>query len=246
MTTASAVKQQILELGGAFMISREAREFGRATGVEGFHGPYTRGRGGVLGEVDADVVTAAFGFFAPDRVRSAWESVPTPASEAADVYLNACRDFGRRKLASFPSADRLAELLETVAAAPSPAGLPLFAGWRAMPLPPDGPGRILQLVHVLRELRGGLHFMALIANGLTPLQAILIAGSPVLDGPGQAAFLGWPAPFEEITPAQRERWQTAETLTDTLIQPYFDVLDESEQKELATLMADAHHAALAR
>ncbi|MFF3229061.1 hypothetical protein ACFYV7_40165 [Nocardia suismassiliense] len=246
MTTAVTVKKHILELGGAFMMSREAREFGRATGVDGFHGPYTRGRGGVLGEVDADVVTAAFGFFAPDRVRSAWESVSIPPADAAGGYLAACQDFGRRKLVAFPEADRLAELLQAVATAASPAGLALFAGWRAMPLPQNGSARVLQLVHVLRELRGGLHFMALTANLLTPLQAILIAGSPILDGPDQARLLGWPEPYAEITAEQRERWVAAEALTDRMIQPYFDVLDESEQQELAALLASAHEVALAR
>ncbi|MFI9402927.1 hypothetical protein [Nocardia sp. NPDC052316] len=246
MATAVTVKKHILELGGAFMMSREAREFGQATGVDGFHGPYTRGRGGVLGDVDADVVTAAFGFFAPDRVRSAWESVSIPPADAATGYLAACQDFGKRKLAAFPDADRLAELLQAVVTAGSPAGLALFAGWRAMPLPQNGSARVLQLVHVLRELRGGLHLMALAANRLTPSQAVLIAGSPMLDGPDQARLLGWPEPFEEITAEQRDRWSAAEALTDVLAQPYFEVLDEAEQQELATLIAAAHRVALTR
>ncbi|WP_425298029.1 helix-turn-helix domain-containing protein, partial [Nocardia brasiliensis] len=150
MMTAAVVKKQISELGGAFMLSREVKEFGSAIGVSGFHGPYTRGRGGVLGEVDADVVAAGFGFFAPERVRSAWESTPIAAAEAAQAYSAACQDFGRRKLASFEAADRLAELLERVAAAAGwPRGFVWWgeggrakrpaAGRRAAPmLPPEG------------------------------------------------------------------------------------------------------------
>ncbi|QIS04193.1 hypothetical protein F5X71_19315 [Nocardia brasiliensis] len=245
-TTAAAVKRQISELGGAFMLSREVKAFGSSIGVPGFHGPYTRGRGGVLGEVDADVVTAAFGFFAPDRVRSAWESTPIAAAEGAQRYLHACQEFGRRKLASFDDADRLAELLGRVANAASPAGLALFAGWRALPLPADGRARVAQLAHVVRELRGGLHFIAVTAHGLTPLEAILVSGSPVLDGGDQARLLGWPEPFAAPTAAQRERWQAAEELTDKLIQPYFEVLDEAERQELTTLLTAAHHAAFAR
>ncbi|MFI6217781.1 hypothetical protein ACIBCD_37740 [Nocardia brasiliensis] len=246
MMTAAVVKKQISELGGAFMLSREVKEFGSAIGVSGFHGPYTRGRGGVLGEVDADVVAAGFGFFAPERVRSAWESTPIAAAEAAQAYSAACQDFGRRKLASFEAADRLAELLERVAAAASPAGLSLFAGWRAMPLPADGLGRATLLLHVVRELRGGLHFIAVTACGLTPLEAILVSGSPMLDGGDQARLLGWPEPFEAPTPEQRERWEAAEALTDKLIQPCFEVLDESEQQELGALLTEAHRAAFTR
>ncbi|WP_460370217.1 helix-turn-helix domain-containing protein, partial [Actinocorallia lasiicapitis] len=85
------VKDYVQQLGGAFMFSREAKEFGRTTGVEGFIGPYMRGRAGVLGDVDADVVTAAVGFFPADVVRAAWESVPMPAAEAAAGYAVAAQ-----------------------------------------------------------------------------------------------------------------------------------------------------------
>ncbi|MGW6619889.1 SCO6745 family protein [Nocardia sp. NPDC055002] len=244
--TSATVKRQVLELGGAFMISREARAFGETTGVAGFHGAYTRGRGGVLGDVDADVVTAAFGFFEPGCVRAAWESVPMPAADAAAEYMLACRDFGQRRLAAFEQADRLAYLLGRVVDAAPSTGLPLFAGWRAMPVPEDGRAAVLQLTHVLRELRGGLHLVAVMANGLTPLQAILVAGSPILDGPGHAKFLGWTEPFETVTDDVRVRWDAAEKLTDELIAPCFDVLDDAERDELATLMLDAHRVALTR
>ncbi|WP_278262385.1 hypothetical protein [Nocardia sp. AG03] len=244
--TATAVKQQVLELGGAFMMSREARAFGESTGVPGFHPGYTRGRGGVLGAVDADVVTAAFGFFAPDCVRTAWESVPVPAQDAAAGYLAACQDFGRRRLAGFEQADRLAELLRRVIEAAPAAGLSLFAGWRAMPVPADGRAAAQQATHVLRELRGGLHLTAILAQGLTPLQAILIAGSPVSDGPTHAALLGWRDPFEPITEDHRTRWAAAEKLTDELVEPCFEVLDEGERAELVALMTEAHRVALTR
>ncbi|MFD4430450.1 hypothetical protein [Nocardia sp. NPDC058497] len=246
--TATAVKQQVLELGGAFMLSREVRDFGDTVGVPGFHGTYTRGRGGVLGDVDADVVSAAFGFFEPGCIRAAWESVPLPAADAAAAYLAACHDFGRRKLAGFDEADaeRLAELLARVVDAAPSAGLPLFAGWRAMPLPADGRAALVQVSHVLRELRGGLHFIAVTANGLTPLQAILIAGSPMSDGPTHARLLGWSEPFEEVTDEMRARWDAAEALTDELIAPCFEVLDADERDELATLLTAAHRVMLVR
>ncbi|WP_067835896.1 SCO6745 family protein [Nocardia lijiangensis] len=246
MSVAAAVKKQVQELGGGFMFSRETKEFGHSTGIDGFFGPYTRGRGGVLGDVDSDVVTAAFGFFPAHSIRKAWESVPMPAAKAADGYLAACQDFGRRKLADFDQAERLAQLLEVVVAAADPAGLPLFAGWRALPLPADAPARVAQLAHVLRELRGGLHLLAVRASGLTPLQAVLISGSPFNDGPGQARRYGWPEPFEEITPTIQDRWQRAEALTDTLIAPAFAVLDTSAGTELTSLVTAAHATVFAR
>ncbi|MGV9615369.1 SCO6745 family protein [Nocardia xishanensis] len=246
MSVAAAVKKQVQELGGGFMFSREAKEFGRSTGVDGFFGPYTRGRGGVLGDVDADVVTAAFGFFPAHSIRKAWESVPMPAAKAAEGYLAACQDYGRRKLADFEQVERLAQLLEVVVAAADPAGVPLFAGWRALPLPTDAPARVTQLAHVLRELRGGLHLLAVRASGITPLQAVLISGSSFNDGPGQARWYGWPEPFEDITATVQDRWQRAEVLTDDLITPAFAVLDDAAGAELTTLLTAAHKTVFTR
>ncbi|MBL1073738.1 hypothetical protein JK358_04970 [Nocardia sp. 2] len=238
MSVASAVKDQIQQVGGGFMFSREAKSFAATTGVEGFLPGYTRGRGGVLGDVDADVVTAAFGFFPASAIRRAWEATAsTPAAKGAEGYLTACQDFGRRKLAGFDQADRLAELLKTVADAADSAGAPLFAGWRALPLAEDAPGRVLQLITVLRELRGGLHLLAVRASGLTPLQAVLIAGSPITTGPQQARSYGWPEPFEEITPELKGRWMQAETITDELIAPAFAALDAAAGQELVELLS---------
>ena len=228
------------------MFSREAKAYGMEIGAEGFIGPYMRGRAGVLGDVDADVVTAAVGFLPADIVRAAWESVPCPAAKAAEGYARAAQEFGRRKLAGFDAPDRLAELLKAVVDNAEVAGVPLFAGWRAMPLPADAPGQVLQLTHTLRELRGGLHFLAVYAGGLSPLEAVLIGGSPLADGPGQARFFGWEEPFPEVTDELRARWNEAEEVTEALITPAFDVLGASEGEELVALMTQAHAAVFSR
>lgn len=246
MSVGATVNRHIQELGGGFMFSREARTYAAETGIDEFFGPYTRGRGGVLGDVDADVVTAAFGFFPGHSIRTAWESVAIPAEKAAQRYAQACQEFGSRKLGAFEEAPRLAELLEAIATAADPAGVPLFAGWRAMPLPADPAARVMQLAHVLRELRGGLHLLAVRAAGITPLQAVLISGSPLNDGPGQARWYGWPEPFEEITDEVRAAWERAEAVTDQLIAPAFAVLDDAASADLVRLVAAAHAATFAR
>jgi len=238
----AAVKSEIQTIGGAFMFSREAKAFGATTGVDGFIGPYTRGRGGVLGEVDADVVTAAFGFFEPETVRAAWNSVAMAPAAAAAGYLAACQGFGRRKLAGFDGADRLAELLQVVTDSADVAGVSLFAGWRALPLADDAAGRVLQLIHCLRELRGGLHLIAVRASGLSPFEAVLIGGSPRTDGPTQARLFGWGERVDatEVSAAMRERWDAAEALTDELIAPAFAALDDTAGKELVELLRQAY------
>src|SRR5262245_66488532 len=111
---AAAMAQPIGRLGGAFMISREAKAYSAEVGLAGWS-PYFGGRFGVLGDVDADVVVSAAGFFPVETVRDAWESgAGLPPATAADRYALVAHDFGRRKLADFAEAARLAELLQLV------------------------------------------------------------------------------------------------------------------------------------
>ncbi|WP_067686683.1 SCO6745 family protein [Nocardia jejuensis] len=241
MPVASAVKDQIQQIGGGFMFSREVKAFSALVGVPGFLPSYTRGRAGVLGDVDADVVSAAFGFFRPEGVRAAWESTSsTPAAKGAQGYLQACEDFGRRKLAGFAEVERLSELLQIVVSTADPYGVPLFAGWRALAQAQDAPARVLHQIQTLRELRGGLHLMAVLASGLTPVQAVLIAGSPLMPGADQARNFGWPEPFQEITPELKGRWMQAEALTDELAAPAFAALSPEQAIELPALLSAAH------
>jgi hypothetical protein len=222
------------------MISREAKIFGQETGFAGW-APYFRGRCGVLGEVDADVVVAATGFFPAEVVREVWEAAASlPAADAASRFAVVCQDFGRRKLAGFDDADRLAELLEMVVGNADVVGAPLCAGWRAMRLPADGLARVSQLAHVLRELRNGLHLVAVLATGLSPLQSVLTSSSALIPGgEANAEFFGWPRPYPEATAELRERRVRAEELTDTLVAPAFEIFGEGEADELITLLGRA-------
>jgi hypothetical protein len=238
--TAVAVKAQIVRLGGSFMRSREAKAYNEETGWPGW-GPYMRGRCGVLGDVNADVVTAAAGFFPAEVVRESWEhGREVPAAYTARRYTHVCQEHGRRKLAGFAGADRLAELMAAVVGHADVAGAPLFAGWRVVRLPADGPARAAQLAHVLRELRGARHLTAVQATGLTPLEAMLSGGSQLVpDGAAQARYFGWPEPYPEVTDELRTRRAQAEELTDELTAPAFAVLTEAESDELISLLDKA-------
>jgi hypothetical protein len=214
-----------------------AKEFGYPNG----YAYYVVGRGGVLGDVDADVVTSAFGFFHHALVRTMWERgvAVEGARAAATRYGAACAEFGRRRMDGFSGAERLAELAGKVAAGVDPTGLALFAGWRAHPLPADIPGRTYQLVHVLRELRGSVHVVAVVAAGLGPLAAVLATG-----GEENATRFGWPAPFPQVDPTAKA---AAERLTDeVLARLYGEVLTEAEAHELVGLVKALRAAFLAR
>jgi hypothetical protein len=237
---AAKVAEPIGRLGGAFMISREAKAYSAEVGLAGW-APYFRGRCGVLGDVDAEVVASVAGFFPVETVREAWDAGAglAPATAAAR-YAVVAQEFGRRKLADFAESARLADLLQLVVDGGNVVGAPLFAGWRAMPLPADDRARVVQLAHVVRELRGGLHLVAVLATGLSPLEAILGGTSPLMHGgEPNAEYFGWPRPYPDPTEEVRRRRADAEGLTDELMAHAFAALDKAEADELVDLLDKA-------
>ncbi|MFI6734504.1 hypothetical protein ACIBI9_16370 [Nonomuraea sp. NPDC050451] len=240
-TTATQVKAAIGQYGGGFMISREAKAVCEEHGL-GARELYFRGRCGVLGECDADVVNSVVVFFPPEHVEQSWNGGrKLPVEQAVELYAEVCRAWGRRKLGGYDGCARLAELLQRVAEGAQCAGVPLFAGWRAVPLPDDPPARAVQLMHVVRELRGGLHANAVIAAGLHPLEATLASGhdaTPFGATTGEmiAKFFQWPEPYATPGPEVVARRAAVEETTDDLMASAFSVLDSSETDELIGLL----------
>ncbi|MFC7588688.1 hypothetical protein ACFQYP_37020 [Nonomuraea antimicrobica] len=210
-TTAAQVKGPIGRVGGGFMISREAKAVCEEYGL----GPrefYFRGRCGVLGECEADVVTSVAVFFPPAHVEESWNGGRKLAVDrAVELYAEVCQAWGRRKLGGHQGCARIAELLSPVVEQASCVGAPLFAGWRAVPLPADPPARAVQLMHVVRELRGGLHANAVIAAGLHPLEATLAAAHDTTpSGPSPARTSPGSSPGPSRTPSRAPRsWPSA-------------------------------------
>ncbi|MFM8267058.1 MAG: SCO6745 family protein [Ilumatobacteraceae bacterium] len=218
-------------IGGMWMLHPEVlgpcREFGYPNG----YAYYVAGRGGVLGDVEADVVSAAFGFFAPSLVAKMWTAgiAAEGARAAARRYGTACAEFGQSRLADFDGADRLAALADRVASDVDAAGLSLFAGWRAEPRPTDAGALAFFCIHLLRELRGSAHLVAVLASGLSPRDAVLASG-----GTAHAELFGWRGPFPDVDPGRRA---AAEELTDQYVERlYRSVLADDEIAELVHLV----------
>lgn len=219
------------DLGGRWMLDPEVIGGAREWGYPNGYAYYVTGRGGVLGDVDADVVASAFGFFHPELVRKMWEGgVGVEGARASAARYGAgCAEYGRRRLQGFAEATRLAELAGRVVAGADVTGLALFAGWRAEPLPADDAARAFVLMHVLRELRGSVHVLAVVASGLKPVEAVLATG-----GEENARRFGWPEPFPAVGPQAKER---AEALTDEILAGlYAQVLSADEARELVALV----------
>ena len=236
--TAAAVAGPIGALGGAFMLARATLKKGPELGFPKGWSFYFSGRGGVLGDVVPDVVAASFVFFPVAWVQQQWllgRAVMEPAAAAA-AYAEASQAWGRENLDGVHGLERLVELLRRVAAAADPAGAPLFAGWRAMPLPEDAPGAAAQLLHVMREHRGAMHSMAVLTVGLAPRDAVVAS-----TGEGGAQFFNWPEPYPEREPLLNLHAE-AEDITDELAARPYEALDEAERAELVELLqaAQAH------
>ncbi|MFG2090526.1 MULTISPECIES: hypothetical protein [unclassified Spirillospora] len=236
--TTRAVDQIIHDIGAKWMLDKATWAHGKKNGFDNPFAHYFAGRCGVLGDVDADVVTAALGWFAPGLVRPMWEEgvAVAGAREAARRYALACADWGREHV---PDDPRLCELAEQVVRAAEGSGLPLFCGWRAEPLPEDGPARLTHVLHLLREWRGALHLVATTAAGLAPLEAVLAANPPE-----RAQFLGWQGDFPDCDALKPQRAE-AEEMTDRLTAAVYErALSPSERAEFAELVGKAGTAVL--
>ncbi len=236
--TGRRVKAAVIRLGAAFGHEAAFGDAGRQLGLDQ-RSFYFGARAGVLGPVDAEVVTAVCGLFSPSLVHPAWESVPAAASpaELAAEDVRLCVAWARRHLGQLPGIDHLAGLISRVVAAADASGRPLFAAWRALPDPAEGPPADqvgLGLLR-LREHRGAGHLLAVAASGLTPLELIL-AGA----GPAKAAANGWRPPYPLITRETAQRLAAADQCTDTLAGMPYGCLDCSERAELASLLRSAH------
>ncbi|GAB3429079.1 SCO6745 family protein [Actinophytocola sediminis] len=237
--TVQAADHVIHDVGSTWMLHSETVARGVAHGYDKPLPFYFAGRGGVLGDVDADVVVAAMGWWHPGMVRKMWDRgvAVAGAREAARRYFAACAAWGEDHLADFAPAARAAELTGRVVAAAEGAGLPLFAGWRAEPLAQSAPARLLQLLHVMREWRGSVHLVATTAAGLGPLEAILTN-----EGEQQARFFGWRDDLPDCTHL-KDRHVVAEENTDRLVAGVYErALDPAERAELVELVSQVEAA----
>ena len=233
---AVAVKKPIGEIGMQFMIDPVTHAAGKALGLRG-RPLYHLGRGGALGDVPAEVVVAAFAFVPPAVVVANWNAGRAVLSppEVARAYAGWCNDWGRRTLADVPGIARALVLLERVVDGAEGAGLPLFVGWRLLARPDDVPGRLAQVINVMREHRGSVHACAVAAVGLGPLEAV-VAGSY---GVANAKFFEWPEPYPDAAPYQAQ-WQQAEDLTIAAAALPYAILSDDERAELVALLTEIH------
>ncbi|MET8999325.1 hypothetical protein [Amycolatopsis sp. NPDC004169] len=241
---ANRIRPVVQVLGGRFMTSPELAAVEAEAGLPP-RSLYLRGRSAVLGDVPPKVAAELFGIF-PHWL---FEFVLPQATNVLDApaavraYSESSARWSRVSLSAVPEPGRLAELLFRVVDAADASGLALFAGWKNAERPAGDVERLGFALMVFRELRGGLHFAALRALGLSIPEAV------VADPEGGRARLlrtAWPedaadqlVASAERKPDLRDRWHRAEELTDDRVGELLSsALSEPEQAELDRRLAD--------
>ncbi len=238
--TITAIAGPTGDIGAAFYFDPATVAAGKEFGLNGFTF-YILGRGGALGDVGPAIVSAAFGYFNPDTIAAAWNkaSESMAPSAAAQAYWDECGRRGAEKFSDI-DADVLTSYVEAadiVIDHADLAALPLFAGTAQLTCTDALPGRAMQKAAVLRELRGSVHLLAVLASGLSDAQAHAIKR------PGDVAVFGWEeAP--EVPIDGNDRMDAAEALTNSLLERAFFALT-SEQAAALVAGTNAMHTALA-
>ena len=220
----AAVSPLLGGAGGAWYFTPETLAAGKAVGLDGMRF-YFVGRGSVLGQVDWRVVAAAFGYFNPTIVEKMWTTglERCPVDAARDAHLSSLAGYGRLHLAGLAELGPFCDAAEALvgAACRDLAGLTLFAGYAAQPLPDDLPARAMTLTAVLRELRGSAHHSAVVASGLASPVAHL------LRRPDAMSMFGWQdGDIAEPGGDDRRRLEEADRMTDAALARAYAVLDE--------------------
>ncbi|MCU1393376.1 MAG: hypothetical protein JWM34_1804 [Ilumatobacteraceae bacterium] len=224
----------IRDTGWAFYFTPATMARGTELGLD-YIQFYVMGRGGVLGDVEGTSVASAFGYFNPTLVESTWsagKAVIAPRA-AATEYMACCGNHGREKLSDVAGLDGFVAAASAVNDAADPTALTLYAAISTEPLADDAPAKAMQLLTVLREFRGSAHLLALRASGVDSKTAHFISR------PNDIGMFGWTeADKPEITDATLAAKHDAELLTDRLVAPAYDVLDDTAR----TAFVDGLHA----
>lgn len=209
-------------IGAAFYFHPDTVARGKEAGIDGFRF-YILGRGGVLGNVEPAVVHGAFGYFNPGLIAKMWTSASerVPPRDAARLYHQCAHELGRAKLADVEGLDAFVDAVSQIIGGVEGASLPLFTAMRAEPVPEDLPAAAMHEAMVLRELRGSVHLLALVTQGLDS------ATAHAIKRPDDVTVFGYET-APDITDEDRAAWQRAEELTDDLLTPAYASLNDGQ------------------
>ena len=210
------------KIGAAFYFHPDTLTRGKEVGLDGFRF-YILGRGGVLGDVEPAVVRGAFGYFHPALIARMWTTASERVAprEAARLYHRCAHELGRSALTEVDDLGGFVEAATQAIGAVEGVSLPLFTAVRAEPVPDDAPAAAMHQAMVLRELRGSVHLLSLVAHGLDSAKAHAIKR------PDDVAVFGYEG-APDVTDDDRAAWRRAEHMTDDLLTPAYASLSTTQ------------------
>src|SRR6516165_2971909 len=132
LATVRSTYDPIHDIGSAIYLSQDVFGWAAEWGWTNPFAFYFAGRGGMLGEVGADVVHAATGWFEPNAVKAMYEEgvAVAGARAAAARMAEAHGMWGDKYYADVEDLDSIVAVTEQVVDGLEGSGIPLFAGWR--------------------------------------------------------------------------------------------------------------------
>jgi hypothetical protein len=190
----------------------------------------------VLGEATGATVASIFAIFEPGMTAALWDEgvAVRGAAGAAEVYWNQLAEFARSYLSGAEGLARIAELGEKIITATTGSGLPMYVGWRTMPLADDAPARAAQVMFVLRELRGDVHLNLLSASGVSPVEAHMLGHDE-----NYTRMFGWSEPFADGADKKDRYAEVEEATNRRMTEILHAALTAAEIDELARLSTSA-------
>ena len=218
---------------------------------------YFASRSAAFGRASAEVVIATFYNFNPRIVRRA---LPAAWEKTTPEELLAAREDAAGAALRRAGIDRLPHLDETLAlarraaeaAADHAGGRPLYAAHASLPWPDEPVLQLWWAQTLLREFRGDGHIAVLTAEGVTPVEALVLhAATGTLPTEFLTATRAWPAEQwaateerlrarglldgDTLSPEGEAFRQNIEDRTDELALPAYAALGEDGCERLAEL-----------
>lgn len=227
---AAKIAPLIGSVGSKYMLDPETMAHGAAAKYPNGFAYYVAGRGGVLGDVDSDVVYSAFMFFEKSLIDKLWNAgvAVEGARGAGRRYMQSCDAWGQKHLATVEHLDQFIAPAEKFVRAVDSSGLTLFAGLRAEPLPGDLAARAYRLITLIRELRGCVHIAACVTHGLSGLEATLLS-----TGEGMAKLHGWAPPYPDCSHLASVRDEVEKSTNQAMSRLISQHLSDEEMNQLA-------------
>jgi len=197
--------------------SPQAGERLDALGIDFLPG-YVWGRAAALGSPTAAVVAATFGVFEPGLIAAVYEAGSALVSR--EDILAARGDGGTESVAAVADPDdcaSIAEPLLAVLADLDGLGRPLFSALRALPVPTSPAGRLWRAAELVREHRGDGHLAALVASGLSAVEANVLTERWLGFGLGEYSATRGFGPRQlrsAVANLQVRGWMDGDDLTD--------------------------------